>query len=161
MEKIKAKRMLSSDWKKQGTGKINTITYISKKNKYISKEQVEQIVKEIKLLLEQPKIKKIAKIEFKDRRSFNRYNINFNGVRNNDMFETFTFYTEYKNTRAQEVAEAIAEKDYNKIPRVLNLNGELKEGKCWTNKYPYARIVIKALDIIQRITKNALKIEIK
>jgi hypothetical protein len=137
-----------------------TVVYSTSKDKVITKEQAKQIVSEIKAMLKRPDIKRIAKVEFKDRRSYNNYNINFNGLNKKD-FETFTFYTEYKNTAAQELAEAIADKKnvYNKLTRVVHLDGTLEECRCWTQENPYTKAVIEALDIIQKITNKALKIE--
>jgi hypothetical protein len=140
--------------------RMNTVVFSTRKGRYITKGQAKEIVERIKTLLNNKDVKKIAEIEFRDRRSYNVYNINFNGKPQKD-FETFTFYTEYKNTSAQEVAEAIADKKgaFNKAKRILHLNGVLDECRCWTNENPYRKVVIEALDIIQRVTKNALKIE--
>lgn len=145
---------------KMNTKQKNIVTFSTIKGKSISKEQAKEIVEGIKTLLRDKEIKKIAQIEFKDKLSYNKYNINFNGKSKKD-FETFTFYTEYKNSSTQEVAEAITDKTgtYNNIKRIVHLDGTLEECRCWTNSKPYTKVVIMVLDMIQKITKNALKIE--
>jgi hypothetical protein len=55
------------------------------------------------------KNKKVVQIEFRDRKSLNKYNINFNGKGKN-AHETFIFYSRFKNNPAEEIVEALDDK---------------------------------------------------
>lgn len=127
----------------------------------ITKEEVQEIVKQIRHLVE--KNKDLVKIEFEDaENNNNEFNINFNASNEKEEYETFTFYSLFHRNPTELLAEELCEDNENKIGYngVISINGNLRGGNsCDTFNYPYTKVVKKALTLMQKITKD--KFEIK
>jgi len=130
-----------------------TIYWETKEGKKITKEEVVKCVEAIRDLIKE--YKKIVKIDFKQKEANNKYNINFNGI-GNDEHETFAFYSNYKDDVKEEIIEALENK--NKTEYHTIINGVLKFCCCKTARKPYDKVVKLALMKIQEITNNKFKV---
>ena len=132
--------------------------YKTKENRSLTKEEVKLCVSAIKKIIAQNE--NIVKIEFKNKDSFNDYNINFNGI-GNGRHETFILYSRFKNNTSEEICSCLKEEDITPELKscVIDFNGKLGGVSVITHKKPYSKIVEKVLLECQKITNNAFEIK--
>ena len=131
-----------------------TIYYKTRKNKYLTKEEVAECVSAIRQIIQ--KHSKIVHIEFKGKAEDNKWNINFNGYED-DGHETFCFYSYYNENPAEMVLEALdSQREFN--GDYISLNGELRGAFCKTARKQYDYVVKLCLIKVQEITDNAFEI---
>lgn len=130
------------------------MTLVLEENKRITREEVAKCVKAIRKLID--KNKDIVKIEFTNKESNDKYNINFNGYGKN-AHETFIFYSNYKENIAEEIIDSLEDNENNN-GNIITANGVLKRLYLVTNRKPYAKIVKQAFMKLQEITNNKFDI---
>jgi hypothetical protein len=118
----------------------------------LTKEEVKRCVAAIRQLIVNNA--NLIKIEFTDEPNNNNYNINFNSCNPQHRYETFCFYSKFKDNPNEEVYDMLQNQEEQKS--VINYKGQLIFEHCKTNRMPYAQLVIRALQIIQQITDNKL-----
>ena len=131
------------------------ITFKTKEGRFLTREEVKSCVEAIQGIINQNK--EIIKVEFKNKESYNKYNINFNGY-NKDAHETFAFYSKFKDNPAEEIIEALDDEKSRDYDEVITARGILKRSNMLTSRKPYDKIVKQALMRCQQITNNGFDI---
>jgi len=131
------------------------ISYFTKDKRKLTREEVENCVIAIRAIIEQHP--KAVQIEFKDKKSNNKYNINFNGL-GKDAHETFVFYSKFKENPAEEIVEALEEGNKPTERDVISARGILECCQIRTAKKKYDKIVKLALIKCQEVTNDAFDI---
>jgi len=131
------------------------ITFNTKEGRFLTREEVEACVEAIQETINENK--EIVKVEFKNKESYNKHNINFNGYKK-DAHETFAFYSKFKDNPAEEIIEALDDKTNKEYDDVVSARGILKRAHLFTNRKPYDKIVKQTLIKCQKITNNGFDI---
>jgi len=131
------------------------ILYKTKEGRFLTREEVGACVKAIKEIIDNNK--DIVNLDFKNKESYNKYNINFNGY-GKDAHETFTFYSKFKDNPAEEIIEALDDEKSEDYNDVITARGILVVAKIATSRCPYDKIVKQALMKCQEITNNGFYI---
>ena len=131
------------------------ITYNTKEGRFLTREEVNACVIAIQEIIN--KNSKVVHVEFKNKESYNKYNINFNGYKK-DAHETFTFYSRFKDNPAEEIIEALDDKTSVNYNNIITARGVLKNERIHTNRLYYDKIVKEALMKCQEITNNGFNV---
>jgi len=131
------------------------ILYKTKEGRFLTREEVGACVEAIREII--TKNKEIVKVDFKDKESNNKYNINFNGY-GKEAHETFALYSKYKENPAEEIIEALDDEKSEDYNDVITARGVLKRAKTATSRCPYDKIVKQALMKCQEITNNGFDV---
>jgi len=123
-------------------------------NRRLTREQVRACVLAIKETIKNNS--KVVQVEFNDKKSYNNYNINFNGVGKN-QHETFIFYSSFKQNPAEEIVDALDDK-HETYREVITANGKLEMCEVKTARKKYDKIVKEVLMKCQEITNDAFYI---
>jgi len=125
-------------------------------SKRISREEVAKCVSAIRKLI--AKNKGIVKIEFENKESNDKYNINFNGC-GKKAHETFIFYSQYKESVAEEIVDSLEDKENKCNDNIISARGVFIKNNILTNRKPYDKVVKQAYMKCQAITNDKFDIE--
>ena len=130
------------------------IRFCTRENRRLTRGQICACVLAIKETIK--KYPKVVQVEFNDKRSYNNYNINFNGVGKN-QHETFIFYSNFKENPAEEIVDALSDKQET-FREVISASGWLEMCEVKTARKKYDKIVKEVLMKCQEITNDAFDI---
>lgn len=125
----------------------------TKKNKFITKKEVEKIVIAIGLIIH---INKKHIIEY-DKSKCNKYNINLISKKATSLESLFTFYTEYGKDKKKLTAERLVKPGPGL--NILSISGKLELNSVISKDSVYEDIIKGILEIIQDITDKKLEIK--
>lgn len=132
------------------------VYYQTKKGMCVTKNEVREIVKRIKELVENYQ----DIVDYYHTGECDDYNINFNGT-NENKEGTFTFYSNYtddKEKLKKKVIDSLDSTDkYDK--HIIKMNGVMKFNYVTTDRKMYDLIVKKALMIAQKVTNDKFEID--